>query len=79
MLLFFFAEQGATAPNGNQGGVSIRQANPPSAGWTATSYFGGTTLGSITLTNIRDAWQRATILWEGAWINITQPDQDPDN
>jgi hypothetical protein len=79
MLPLFFCEQGASAPNGLNGGIALRQAFPTTSGWTCTAYIGGTNLGSFTFPNKMDAVQRAMILWMGAWINTFIVDSDPDN
>lgn len=79
MLPLFFCETGATAPAGHNGGITMAQAFPVTNGWTATPWYGGTNLGSITLPRQADAYQRAMIVLVSEWINRRVPDQDPDN
>lgn len=76
MLPLLFAEMGATAPAGHNGGITMTQAYP---NWTATAWFGGTNLGSFTQSRQSDAYQRALIVLSSYWVDVFYGSVDPDN
>ncbi len=79
MLPLFFCEQGPIAPTGNNGGVTIRRATTFTDGWTATAWFGGTNLGSVTLPRYLDAYQRALAVCASNWVDVFYGSIDPNN
>lgn len=79
MLPLFFCEQGSNAPAGQNANITLRRATTFSDGWTATAYFGGTSLGSFTSTRQLDAMQRAMIVAGSYWVDVFYGSVDPDN
>jgi len=79
MLPLLFLEQGATAPVGNNGGISVtagfNSASQPT--YTATAWYGGTLLKAITHRREADALQNAIIVLSSYIANFS--DVDPDN
>lgn len=56
MLPLLFCEQGATAPVGNFGGITITQATTK---WIGTAWFGGKMLAMHTASSRLNALQRS--------------------
>ena len=80
MLPLFFLEQGATAPVGKSGGITMTASTATNGqpAFTATPWFGGTNLGSITHRRYGDAMQAAMIIMSSYWANKFY-NVDPDN
>lgn len=74
MLPLLFASQGATAPVGGYGGITMTQSGK---NWQATTWFGGKNVGSFTQAADKDALQAALILLVGYRVSLIDP--DPNN
>lgn len=76
MLPLIFCEMGATAPVGKNGGITMTQVTP---NWKATAWYGGTNLGSFTMSRQLDAYQRAIAVLASYWVDVFYGSVDPDN
>ena len=76
MLPLIFCEQGATAPVGQNGGITMTQVGTQ---WKATPWFGGTNLGGITLDRQIDAYQRAMAVLCSYIVETFYGAADPNN
>jgi hypothetical protein len=77
MLLTFIPGQGATAPVGGYGGITVTQAGTK---WLATPWYGGLNLGGLVPANHssqRVAVQVASIILAAYVAGLS--DTDPDN
>ena len=77
MLPLLFCEMGATPAAGHNWSITMTQASATT--WKATAWFGGTNLGSYTMTRQLDAGQRALALAASSWVDTFYGATDPNN